>query len=88
LIAQVGYDASYLKSSHTLKNYEKEHHLPKLFDKRFHGPWEGAGAMSIDRVAKNRVQSILLEHEITPLDRDTQRKLDEIVHQEEKRTTT
>jgi trimethylamine--corrinoid protein Co-methyltransferase len=88
LIAQIGYDASYLKSSHTLKNYEKEHHLAKLFDKRFRGPWETAGAESIDRVAKKRVQSILSKHEITPLDRDIKKKLDEIVHREEKRTST
>jgi trimethylamine--corrinoid protein Co-methyltransferase len=88
LIAQIGYDASYLKSRHTLRNYEKEHHLAKLFDKRFRGPWETAGAMSIDKAAKNRVQSILSKHEITPLDRDLQKKLDEIVHQEEKRTTS
>jgi trimethylamine--corrinoid protein Co-methyltransferase len=88
LIAQIGCDASYLKSSHTLKNYEKEHHLAKLFDKRFRGPWETAGAESIDRVAKKRVQSILSKHEITPLDRDIKKKLDEIVHREEKRTST
>ena len=88
LIAQIGYDTSYLKSRHTLSNYEKEHHLAKLFDKRFRGPWETAGAMSIDKAAKNRVQSILSKHEITPLDRDLQKKLDEIVHQEEKPTTT
>jgi trimethylamine--corrinoid protein Co-methyltransferase len=88
LIAQVGYDASYLKSSHTLKNYEKEHHLAKLFDKRFRGPWETAGAESIERVARKRFQTILSKHEITPLDRDIQKKLNEIVHREEKRTTT
>lgn len=88
LIAQVGYDATYLKSPHTLKNYEKEHHLAKLFDKRFRGPWETAGAESIDRIAKKRVRSILSKHEITPLDRDIRKKLDEIVHREEKRTTT
>jgi len=88
LITQVGYDASYLKSSHTLKNYEKEHRLAKLFDKRFRGPWEAAGSESIDRVAKKRVESILSKHEIAPLDRDIQKKLDEIVHREEKCTTT
>jgi trimethylamine--corrinoid protein Co-methyltransferase len=88
LIGQIGYDASYLKSRHTLKNYEKEHHLAKLFDKRFRGPWETAGAVSIDRIAKKRVRSILSRHEITPLDRDIQKKLDEIVHREEKSATT
>jgi len=88
LISQVGYDASYLKFPHTLRNYEKEHHLARVFDKRFRGPWETAGAESIDRVAKKRVQSILSKHEITPLDRDIQKKLDEIVHREEKRATT
>ena len=88
LISQVGYDASYLKFPHTLRNYEKEHHLARVFDKRFRGAWETAGAESIDRVAKKRVQSILSKHEITPLDRDIQKKLDEIVHREEKRATT
>lgn len=87
LIERVGYDASYLKSSHTLKNYEKEHHLTKLFDKRFRGPWEKAGAESVESVARKRVQSMLARHEAVPLDRDIQRKLDEIVHREEKRKT-
>ena len=88
LISQVGYEASYLKFPHTLRNYEKEHHLARVFDKRFRGPWETAGAESIDRVAKKRVQSILSKHEVTPLDRDVQKKLDEIVHREERRATT
>jgi trimethylamine:corrinoid methyltransferase-like protein len=82
LISQVGYDASYLKFPHTLRNYEKEHYLAQVFDKRFRGPWEAAGAESVDSVAKKRVQSILSKHEITPLDRDIQKKLDEIVRRE------
>ena len=52
LIAQIGYDASYLKSPHTLKNYEKEYCLTKPLDKRFRRQWEAAGARSIDEAAK------------------------------------
>jgi len=84
LITQIGYDASYLKSSHTLRNYEKEHHLARLFDKRFRGPWETAGGRRIDEVAKERVRTILSKHEPNPLDVDIGKELDGLVHEKSK----
>ena len=84
LITQIGYDASYLKSSHTLKNYEKEHHLGKLFDKRFRGPWETAGGRRVYEAAKERVRTILSKHEPNPLDADIRRELERLVHEKSK----
>jgi trimethylamine--corrinoid protein Co-methyltransferase len=84
LIAQVGYDASYLKSPHTLKNYEKEHHLARLFDRRFRDPWEAAGGERIEEAAKKKVQAILSKHEAPPLQQNVRRELDDIVRRQEK----
>jgi trimethylamine:corrinoid methyltransferase-like protein len=84
LITQIGYDASYLKSSHTLKNYEKEHHLARLFDKRFRGPWEAAGGRRVDEAAKERVRTLLSKHEPNPLDADIHRELERLVHEKSK----
>ena len=83
LIAQVGHEAGYLRYPHTLKNYEKEHYLPSLFDKHFRRPWEVAGRQRVDQVAKKKVREILSKHEASPLDPDVRRRLDDMVRGEE-----
>ena len=84
LVTQIWYDTSYPKSSHTLNNYEKEHHLAKLFDKRFRGPWETAGGRRVYEAAKERVRTILSKHEPNPLDADIRRELERLVHEKSK----
>jgi trimethylamine--corrinoid protein Co-methyltransferase len=79
LIAQVGHGAGYLRYPHTLRNYEKEHYLPRLFDKRFRVPWETAGGMRIEELAKKKLQAILSKHEVRPLNSDVHKQLDDIV---------
>ena len=81
LISRVGYDAAYIRQPHTLKNYEREYHMPKLFDKRFRGPWETSGGQSIHETAKEKVRTILSKHEPSSLDRDVSEQLDRIVHE-------
>jgi trimethylamine--corrinoid protein Co-methyltransferase len=81
LISQVGYEATYLRQPHTLKNYEREYHMPKLFDKRFRGPWETSGGQSIHETAREKVRTILSRHESSSLDEDVRKELDRIVQQ-------
>ena len=83
LIVKVGHDPVYLRYPHTLKNYEREHYLARLFDKRFRGPWETAGSESIEKAAKKKVSEILSKHEACPLDRDVVKELDEIIRRED-----
>jgi hypothetical protein len=72
----------------TVEKHFAHKHVAQVFEKRFRGSWEAAGAENVDSVARKRVQSILSKHEITPLDQDIQRALDEIVRREQKCTTT
>ena len=82
LIAQVGHEAGYLRYPHTLRNYEREHYLPRLFDKRFRGPWETAGGMRIEELAKKKLRAILSKHEACPLDSDIHKQLDDMVQRQ------
>jgi len=86
LVSKVGHEAAYLRQPHTLRNYEKEHQLARLFDKRFRGPWETAGSEGIEKAAKKKVSEILSKHEAPPLDRDVGKELDEIIRREEAST--
>jgi len=86
LVSKVGHEAAYLKNPHTLKNYEKEHRLARLFDKRFRGPWETAGSESIEKVAGKKVLAILSNHETCPLDPGIRKELGDVVRQEQAST--
>jgi trimethylamine:corrinoid methyltransferase-like protein len=67
-----------------LRNYEKEHYLPKLFDKHFRGPWETAGGKRIEEVAKEKLRAILSTHRVSPLDPDTRKQLEQIIQNQRK----
>ena len=83
LVSKVGHEAEYLRCSHTLKNYEKEHRLAGLFDKRFRGLWKTTGAESIEKVAERKVLAILSKHQACLLDRDVREELDAIIRREQ-----
>ncbi|MBM4463142.1 MAG: hypothetical protein FJ012_07365 [Chloroflexi bacterium] len=82
LIREVGpIPGHYLDKAHTRKWWKKEQFIPVLADRLSHAEWVKAGSKSIIDRAKERVQHILSTHRPTPLSKDQEKAIDEILEE-------
>jgi trimethylamine--corrinoid protein Co-methyltransferase len=79
VIAQVRHGGNYLRDEHTLKHFKAEHFIPDLTDRRPRGIWERGGGKDILQRAKEKVRTLLAEHEPKHLAADVVRDLDKAV---------
>ncbi|MGD8505101.1 MAG: trimethylamine methyltransferase family protein [Candidatus Bathyarchaeota archaeon] len=84
VIHKVGYDGHYLADMHTLQHFKKEHFFPELTDRSSYDAWRKAGGKSLVKRAREKAEEILKEHWPTPLDKDVQREIAEIIKRAEK----
>jgi trimethylamine--corrinoid protein Co-methyltransferase len=80
IIHKVGPGGHYLAQNHFLK----EQFIPELTDRSGYGEWKKAGEKSLVDRAKEKVNKILKEHSVPPLDKDIQKELDSIIKKAEK----
>ena len=85
VISQVGPKGHFLANKHTLKHFQREHYMLKLFDRYSEEAWMRAGAKDIATVARERARKILEEHHPQTLSHETEAKLEEIVKEAEKK---
>ncbi len=85
VIEKVGPGGHYLSQPHTLKNFQKEHFIPKLCDRDSHESWIDKGRPSMIDTAKARVKKILKEHQPKPLDPAVEKELLAVIADAEKR---
>jgi len=83
VIKNVGPGGHYMSQKHTL-NHVRELYTPTLFDKESEVTWTKAGSKDIRTQAQTKAQQYLREHTPTPLPRDIQQRLREIVKEAEK----
>jgi trimethylamine--corrinoid protein Co-methyltransferase len=79
LIHKIGPGGNYLASKHTLKYLEKEHYLPEISDRRSYETWKKAGSKTVVEVAREKAKEILEKHQPTPLERDIQKEIGQIL---------
>lgn len=84
VISKVGPGGNFLSEKHTLKLFEREVFIPKLFDRSPEGVWIKEGRKDARQRALEQVKKILKEHRPEPLPKDVQQKIREIVTQAEK----
>lgn len=84
VIKKVGPGGHFLAQKHTLKHFEREVQIPKLFDRTSEGEWVKAGSKDIRHIANDRVKEILKHHEPDPLPKPVQLALSEILKKAEK----
>ncbi len=84
VIQKVGPGGHYLAEKHTLHHFKKEHFFPELADRSSYDAWKKAGGKSIVKRAREKVEELLKEHWPTPLDKDTQKEISEIIRRAEK----
>lgn len=84
VISKVGPGGNFLSEKHTLKLFEREVFIPKLFDRNPEGVWIKEGRKDARQRAREQAKKILKEHQPEPLPKDVQQKMREIVTQAEK----
>ena len=77
-IAKVGASGSYLGTKHTRKHH-RETWYPDLFERGNYQDWESKGSKALAERARERVETILNEHQPEPLFDDVQIKINKIV---------
>lgn len=57
---------------------------PMLFDRDMYGDWERSGSKDIQRVAHEKVEDILKNYEVMPIDKDVIKEMQDIVKRADK----
>jgi trimethylamine--corrinoid protein Co-methyltransferase len=84
-IQKIGAGGNFLAHPHTLRHAMKEIWYPSLIDRWGRSAWEERGSKTILEKAREKVKRTLKEHEPTPLDKDVQEKISQILKETEKR---
>jgi trimethylamine--corrinoid protein Co-methyltransferase len=77
-IHRVGPSGQFMDSPHTLKHY-KQRFYPNLLDRTNFDVWVENGSSTLAQRAAEKVNRILVEHQVEPLPIDTTQRLKEIV---------
>ena len=85
VIHKVGPGGHFLGQRHTMQFVEGEHFLPTLSDRRTRDVWDQAGSKGMAQAAHERVEQILAEHIVEPLEPGVEAELERIVRRVEER---
>ncbi|MGD0804673.1 MAG: trimethylamine methyltransferase family protein [Candidatus Bathyarchaeia archaeon] len=88
VIGKVGPGGNFLGEKHTRTFYLKEHDLTKLSDRNTREAWEKAGSRDVIERAKEIVREKLRDHQVEPLDNDIATRIEEIVREAERLSTS
>jgi len=87
VIDRVGPGGHFLSQRHTMQFLEREQFIPPLGDRQTREKWEEAGGKGVADRAHERVEQILAEHQVDPLDAGVEAELERIVREVEERET-
>ena len=82
-IHKVGPGGHFLAEKHTLQHFKEEHLFSELVDRRSYAAWKKAGAKSLVETAREKAKEILKEYQPTPLDKDVQKEISDIIRRAE-----
>jgi trimethylamine--corrinoid protein Co-methyltransferase len=84
LIDELGPNGDYLSSDHTFSHY-RDPYYSELADKRQYESWQELGSTTLEFRATQQVNEIISSHEVNPLPDAVQKRLKEIVAEEQVR---
>jgi trimethylamine--corrinoid protein Co-methyltransferase len=87
VINRVGPSGHYLGQRHTMQFLKQEQFIPPLGDRLTRENWERAGSKGVADRAHERVEQIIAEHQVDPLDAKVEAELEHIVQEVEARET-
>jgi trimethylamine--corrinoid protein Co-methyltransferase len=79
VIGEVGSGGHYLSHKHTLKHLSEEHWFPNLIDRKRYERWKAEGAKDMLTRAREKLLTILSEHEPEPLPKDILKEVESII---------
>ena len=79
LIHKIGPGGNYLAEKHTLEHLKKEHFLPEITDRRSYEAWKKADSKTVVDVAREKAKEILEKHQPTPLEKDVQKEVKDVI---------
>ena len=85
VIHNVGPNGHYLREQHTRDHYRTEFFYPNLCDRRNYEEWEMMGKQTMSDRVVSRVQDILATHEPSPIKPETEKVIEEVLADAEKR---
>jgi len=84
VIDKVGPGGHFLAEKHTLNHFKESLFFSELTDRHSYDAWKKTGGKSMVKRARERAEEILKEHWPTPLDKDVQKEISEIINRAEK----
>ncbi len=85
VIDTVGPSGHFLGQRHTMRFLEREQFIPKLGDRLTRQAWERDGSKGMAQRAHEKVEEVLAQHEVDPLEPHVEAELERIVHEVEER---
>jgi trimethylamine--corrinoid protein Co-methyltransferase len=84
VIDKVGSGGHFLAEKHTLNHFKESLFFSELTDRHSYDAWKKTGGKSMVKRAREKAEEILKEHWPTPLDKDVQKEISEIIERAEK----
>jgi len=84
VIHKAGPGGHFLAEKHTLKHFKESLFFPEIMDRSSYEAWKKAGGKSLVKRARERAEEILKDYWPTPLDKDVQKEISEIIERAEK----
>ena len=79
IIKQAHQIKDFLHQKHTLKFMRQEQSKPRLMDRTTRGTWETAGSKNLNQRAHEETSRLLNNHKATPLAKEAQKEIRDIV---------
>ena len=80
LIRKVGPGGTYFLEKHTREWLRKEHYLPsEIIDRKTMPQWMRGGSQDVVERSREHVESVLAEHQPTPMEPDIRKDLDNVI---------
>lgn len=80
VIEKAGIGKNFLGQRHTMRHLRSEHFLPRLMDRRAYDVWAADGRMTVEHRAHEMVREALKVPPPHPIEPETIKALDEIIH--------
>ncbi len=81
VIAKTGPLGNYLKQVETMKQFRKEHMVPRLSDRATRQQWVAGGSKDAKRRAKERMVELLNSHTPEPLETEIKKNIDNLINE-------
>jgi len=78
-IRNAGFDGNFMTDNTTLKYMRTENYQPKILNRLFREDWVKQGSKDINARSKERIQRLMEEHEVIPLEKGIRNEISDLI---------